>query len=439
MGLGYEVIKKLQDKGYPTLFYSSTACDRLLGRTPCRYHLLTAAPLPIILEVSSSTRSELEFADSHALLRRGRNQVFVEKYCGDFRSLQDFAAKHASSTTLTSEPLYFDSISCELYDPLNVKPFLECRQLTTVLSPQEILRREPAIILDAINAAAHNKLFIHPNLAEAIRQHRQMAALLSGPRLAWLLEDLLRSNNPNIGLDLLKDLGLLEIIFPELWKMSEPEISGSYHLWRHVKATVCALTNRDSCSFGLLLAALYHDVGKPAVKQQGLDGRFHFMGHDQTGAEIFLNTAKRLALPSSVASEAQVLIANHMVMHHHDTLSLGSRRMLISNPFFRNMLALLEADIQGTQSPGSLARKRGRKEAWIREIALWNEAPAIQRRYASPLVNARLLAELEVTDPGLRTFLVNQGRQAQYEGLISSQSEARAFVLTELERELVRP
>jgi poly(A) polymerase/tRNA nucleotidyltransferase (CCA-adding enzyme) len=67
----------------------------------------------------------------------------------------------------------------------------------------------------------------------------------------------------------------------------------------------------------LLLAALFHDLGKPATHSVGADGRIHFYGHEVVGAEL---TAERLLALKLAQSEVQWVA--RMVRHHMRPLQL---------------------------------------------------------------------------------------------------------------------
>ena len=95
-----------------------------------------------------------------------------------------------------------------------------------------------------------------------------------------LFKLLLNSPKPSVGLEELFKVGALEKLFPELYALTlaiqdsvfhpEKDVFGHHTVWQHTKLTVDQAVNlaelggfespRKLC---LLLAALYHDVGKP--------------------------------------------------------------------------------------------------------------------------------------------------------------------------------
>lgn len=67
----------------------------------------------------------------------------------------------------------------------------------------------------------------------------------------------------------------------------------------------------------LLLAALFHDLGKPRTKSVGEDGRIHFYGHEQASARM---AADRLTALRFAQAEVQTVSA--IVRHHMRPLQL---------------------------------------------------------------------------------------------------------------------
>src|SRR5213078_2767107 len=59
-------------------------------------------------------------------------------------------------------------------------------------------------------------------------------------------------------------------------------------------------------------AALMHDVGKPATKAVGRDGRVSFHHHEVVGARLTKQRMRALKYPKDVTSEVVELVALHL-------------------------------------------------------------------------------------------------------------------------------
>ncbi|MCP2637708.1 HD domain-containing protein [Microbacterium sp. HD4P20] len=61
----------------------------------------------------------------------------------------------------------------------------------------------------------------------------------------------------------------------------------------------------------LVLAALWHDIGKPETTQRR-NGRITSYGHAERGAEIAVAVGRRLGLPHPLVRAASAIVATHM-------------------------------------------------------------------------------------------------------------------------------
>src|SRR5207253_6261548 len=66
------------------------------------------------------------------------------------------------------------------------------------------------------------------------------------------------------------------------------------------------------CDFTLRMAALMHDVGKPATKAVGPDGRVSFHHHEVVGARLTKQRMTALRFPGDVVSDVVDLVGLHL-------------------------------------------------------------------------------------------------------------------------------
>jgi len=62
----------------------------------------------------------------------------------------------------------------------------------------------------------------------------------------------------------------------------------------------------------LMLAALYHDVGKPATQQADETGRLRFFDHDEVGAKMASRRANKLHLSNGEIDRLKLIIRHHL-------------------------------------------------------------------------------------------------------------------------------
>jgi poly(A) polymerase len=128
---------------------------------------------------------------------------------------------------------------------------------------------------------------------------------------------LLCGADPVTGLRLLVDTGLADRFLPELpgLKLAIDEHAQHKDVYEHtltVVSNAVRLEGDGGPDFILRMAALMHDVGKPATKAIGPDNRVSFHHHEVVGARITKLRMKELRYPKDVTSDVVKLVALHL-------------------------------------------------------------------------------------------------------------------------------
>src|SRR5437667_11793132 len=151
----------------------------------------------------------------------------------------------------------------KIEDPLGARRDLEAKVLRTPADPLGTFADDPLRMLRAVRFAAELGFSLDPTLVPAMRELKARLAppVISIERISDELRKILASPRPKLGLNLLDEGGLLEVILPEVAACKGVPQSG-YHthdVFGHSLLTVEA-TPPDLV---LRVAALFHDVGKP--------------------------------------------------------------------------------------------------------------------------------------------------------------------------------
>jgi poly(A) polymerase/tRNA nucleotidyltransferase (CCA-adding enzyme) len=154
---------------------------------------------------------------------------------------------------------------------------------------------------------------------------------------------------------LLSETGLLTPISSELAAqrgVSQNKVPGE-DLWDHTLRTVdAAPATRPS----VRLAALLHDIGKPATFADG-----HFLGHDAVGADLAGAFLDRLHSPRSVHVRVVELVRLHMFSYEANWSDAAVRRFIgklrtLGDGMLEDLLALRAADNVGSGLPANAGR-----------------------------------------------------------------------------------
>jgi poly(A) polymerase len=128
---------------------------------------------------------------------------------------------------------------------------------------------------------------------------------------------LLCGADPVTGLRLLVDTGLADRFLPEVsgLKLEIDEHAQHKDVYEHTLTVVenaVRLEGADGPDFVLRMAALMHDVGKPATKAVRPDGRVTFHHHEVVGARLTKQRMKALRYPKDLMGQVAKLVALHL-------------------------------------------------------------------------------------------------------------------------------
>jgi tRNA nucleotidyltransferase (CCA-adding enzyme) len=165
------------------------------------------------------------------------------------------------------------------------------------------------------------------------------------------------SRQPRLGLDFLKDSGAIGH-FPDLRALIGSPQFLKFHpegdAWTHTVLVVEAMSELDlpleSGRVVLTLAALLHDIGKPAVTRVLDDGRVSTKGHAKAGLPLARRFLSSIWAPARVKKEILRLIDRHMDLSFREPDPLNLRilaRRLAPFSDLARFWALAAADWNG--------------------------------------------------------------------------------------------
>jgi tRNA nucleotidyltransferase (CCA-adding enzyme) len=311
-----------------------------------------------------------------------------------------------------------------LIDPFGGRADVAARTLRAVGEPLRRFEEDALRMVRAVRLAATLDFEIEPATLGGIEARAPLVAHLSGERIAAELGRLLAAPRPSVGLRLLAETGLLGPISPELAAqpgIAQNKIEGE-DLWDHTLGTVDAAISHPV----VRLAALVHDIGKPATAADG-----HFYGHEAVGAELARAFLDRLHEPRAVTERVTHLVRNHMFGYEPSWSDTAVRRFIgkVGPDAIDELFALREADNVGSGLPRSAG---GLSELKARVAAELAEGPVLDRS-ALAIDGDDLMAELGLEPgPGLGRVL-----EALLQRVIEDKSLNTAPTLLLLARQLV--
>ena len=409
------VIEQLRAHGHAAYVVGGSVRDALLGRVPRDWGLATDARPDAMLhlfpgavyenafgtvavrrdgEVLEITtfRNEHEYAD----FRRPHRLEFGDDIRDDL-ARRDFTVNAiAWGVDAPADPAKDSPVEASIVDPFDGIADLERGVLRAVGDPGTRFREDALRMVRGVRLAATLELEIEPATLAAIGADAALVAHLSGERIGAELTRLLAAPRPSVGLRLAEETGLLAVFAPELAAqrgVPQNKVDGEDLLDHTLRSVDAAPAARPI----VRLAALLHDIGKPATLADG-----HFHHHDAVGAKQAVELLERLRVPRATIGAIEVLVRHHMFTVDPDATGAAIRRFIkrVGVEHVDDLLELRRADDIGSGRPGdspTLVAFRTRIEA---ELA----AEAALDRYALKIDGTDLMRDLGL-EPGLGRIL----------------------------------
>jgi poly(A) polymerase len=162
---------------------------------------------------------------------------------------------------------------------------------------------------------------IAPDVLQAMKDMSGRISIISAERIRDELTKLLMSTRPRIGITLLVETGLAEIVLPEVPKL-RLEIDEHHHhkdVYEHsITVLEQAIAHEDRLggpNLVIRLAALLHDIGKPKTRSLIAGGGVSFHHHEIVGARLTKSRLKALHFDGATIDQVETLIALHLRFH----------------------------------------------------------------------------------------------------------------------------
>jgi poly(A) polymerase len=201
-------------------------------------------------------------------------------------------------------------------DPYGGLTDLAAKTLRTPGTPQESFADDPLRMLRAARFASQLRFTVAPEVVDAMTAMAPDLARITAERIRDEFTKLLTGADPVAGLRLLVDTGLVEQFLPELagLRLEIDEHAQHKDVYEHTLTVVRNAVNleEDGPDFVLRMAALMHDVGKPATKAVGPDGRVSFHHHEVVGARLTRQRMKALRYSKDIINDVTELVALHL-------------------------------------------------------------------------------------------------------------------------------
>lgn len=163
-------------------------------------------------------------------------------------------------------------------------------------------------------------------------------------------EKILGSAKPSVGLKLLEETGMMSIFIPELLagRGCVQSDQRGFHDFDVLDHLYYACDGAPVEKLNVRLAALFHDIGKPAAKKI-INGNITFYNHERIGAKLTKQILTSLKFPNAVIDDVCHLIQEHMFNYESNWTVPAVRRFIIrvGQEHLEDLFDLRLADMYG--------------------------------------------------------------------------------------------
>jgi len=362
-----KVWKKLIDKGYSAYLVGGCVRDLLLKRKPKDWDITTNAKPEEILEIfGKDAFYENRFGTVGVKTKSEDESLKVieittfrqEKKYLDFRRPSEvtFTSNletdlHRRDFTINALALSFEG---KIIDIFNGISDLNNRIIRAIGNPEERFYEDALRLIRAIRLACELNFQIEEKTFKAISKFSYLIQYIAIERVRDEFNRILMSENAILGVELLRQTGLLKEILPELdrsYGVGQNK-HHKYDVYTHLLKSLEYAVKKNYPLY-LRLAALLHDIGKPLTKQgEGPDCTFY--GHEILGSKITKKILQRLRYSNEIIQKVTHLVRHHMFYLEIDKVTPPAVRRFVKRvgwEHLEDLFKLRHADRIGSGVP----------------------------------------------------------------------------------------
>lgn len=334
--LADELAKLFAKAGYGLYLVGGSVRDMMLGRLSSDLDFTTDARPDQVLKIVSAwgdavwdvgiafgtvgvTKQGMTLeittfrADSYDRVGRNPEVTFGDSIEGDLLR-RDF----------TVNAMAIDLANQTFVDPHDGLQALQDRVLDTPATPQESFADDPLRMLRAARFSAQLGFTAAPRVVDAMTSMADEIDRITAERVQAELSKLLLAGDPRPGIELLVETGLADRVLPEVsgMRLAIDEHHQHKDVYQHsltvLEQAIDLETSHEPTSepdLILRLAALLHDIGKPATREFQPGGGVSFHHHEVVGAKMARKRLRALKFSKEIVQDVSQLVFLHLRFH----------------------------------------------------------------------------------------------------------------------------
>ena len=288
------------------------------------------------------------------------------------------------------------------------------QRLMTPAAPEESFADDPLRMMRAARFASQLGFEVAPEVRTAMTERADTLSIISAERVRDEFVKLLLSPRPRLGLTLLVDTGLADVFLPELpaLRLELDEHHRHKDVYDHSLIVLEQAMDLEGPAGGapesvpgpdlvLRLAALLHDIGKPATRRFEDGGGVSFHHHELVGAKLVGRRMKAMRFDKDTTKQVARLVELHLRFHGYGdgqwTDSAVRRYVNDAGPLLTRLHRLTRSDCttRNARKAQRLSRAYDDLEKRIERLAAEEELASVR-----PELNGNEIAEALAIRPG---------------------------------------
>lgn len=357
-----DLARRFDEQGHTLYLVGGSVRDALLGRDSSDLDFTTDAHPDAIEEIGAPWAHSTYLAGK-AFGTVGLVRDHVTHEITTFRSemyRDDSRKPHVTFSTSLEEdlsrrdftvnamamrvPLDADG-SPEMIDPHGGLVDLPDKLLRTPLDPEISFGDDPLRMVRLFRFMSTIGFHPHSAAYDAVVRMGARLSIVSAERIRAEFDKLLVGEHVATALTALVDSGLAEYFLPELPALAVEQ--DPVHSHKDVLAHTIAVVAKTQPRHRVRLAALFHDVGKPATREFG-DGGVTFHHHEVVGSRMTRSRMQALRYPKDLIEDTTRLVFLHMRPHTYKmgwTDSAVRRYVRDAGPLLEDLNELVRCDV----------------------------------------------------------------------------------------------
>jgi putative nucleotidyltransferase with HDIG domain len=247
----------------------------------------------------------------------------------------------------TVNAIAYNPVTHEIVDPYNGRKDIENRSIRAVGEAGIRFNEDALRLMRAIRFMSQLDFDIEAVTRESIDKNAALLKNISHERVRDEFCKLLMTDFPMRGLLVMKDLGILEYVIPELLRgvgVSQNQ-AHSFDVWEHNLRTLQHAADKK-WPLHVRLSAIFHDISKPETRRFSSEKHdYTFYGHDVVGGRVTREIMERLKFSKELIDKVSMFVRWHMFFSDTEQITLSAVRRLITNVGKDNIWDLIDLRI----------------------------------------------------------------------------------------------